>query len=67
MKIKNLKIIAEELKQLACKECTRGWISKHEMLTDPIEEITLCFENNLISLKLKDRLVSEVREIQSCD
>ena len=30
-KDENLKTIAEELKQLACKECTRGWIVKREI------------------------------------
>ena len=60
---KQLKDISEELKQLACKECTKGWLEKHNKLTDPIDDIQNCFNNGLISIQLKQRLIKEVEEI----
>tara|TARA_Y100000589_G_scaffold117896_1_gene111982 strand:- start:305 stop:508 length:204 start_codon:yes stop_codon:yes gene_type:complete len=62
---KNLTDIAETLNQLACKECTKGWISEHDNSTDPIEDILDCFENGLITDKLKNRLIKETNEIKN--
>ena len=61
---RNLKDIAEKLNQLACKECTKGWISERDKSTDPLEDISVCFEHGLITKKLKDRLTKEIQEIQ---
>ena len=63
MSNQNLKFIAEQLNNLSCKECTKGWLKKHNRLTDPIEDIQNCFNSNLISLNLKDRLIREVKEL----
>tara|TARA_Y100000589_G_C27165203_1_gene634468 strand:+ start:160 stop:363 length:204 start_codon:yes stop_codon:yes gene_type:complete len=60
----NLKDIAEKLNQLACKECTKGWISKHDKYTDPLDDIMQCFEMGFITSNLKERLVKEVKEIK---
>ena len=60
----NLKDIAEKLNQLACKECTKGWISKHDKSTDPLDDIMQCFEMGFITSNLKERLVKEVKEIK---
>ena len=30
----NAEALAENLKGLACIECTKGWLAKHEGLTD---------------------------------
>ena len=62
---KNLTDIAETLNQLACKECTKRWISEHDNSTDPIEDILDCFENGLITDKLKNRLIKETNEIKN--
>lgn len=61
----NLRDIAEKLNQLACKECTKGWLSDCDKATDPIKDILDCFENGLITNKLKDRLIKETNEIQN--
>ena len=61
----NLRDIAEKLNQLACKECTKGWISDLDKSTDPIKDILDCFENGLITDKLKDRLIKETNEIKN--
>ena len=58
-----LKNKAQELKNLACKECTKGWIKSHDNLTNPIDDILECFDEGFISLKLKERLIEEVKEI----
>mgnify|MGYP001183942054 FL=1 len=63
MEISKLKIKAQELQDLACKTCTKGWLEKHDNLTDPIGDINLCFSAGLISSKLKERLIKEVLEI----
>ena len=55
--------LAKVLNQLACKECTRGWLSDHDNLSEPIEDILNCFEKGLITYKLKNRLIKEVKEI----
>ena len=57
--------IAEKLNQLACKECTKGWMSDRDQSTDPIREILDCFQNGLITNKLKDRLIKEINEIKN--
>ena len=65
MDISNLKIKAQELNDLACKSCTKNWLEKHDKLSDPIEDINLCFQADLISSKLKERLIKEVLELNS--
>ena len=61
----NLNLIAKskELKDLACKECTKGWIQKHDKKTSPIDDVNNCYQEGLISLKLKERLIKEIEEI----
>ena len=61
----SLRDIAEKLNQLACKECTKGGISDRDKSTDPIKDILDCFENGLITNKLKDRLIKETTEIKN--
>ena len=61
----NIRQIAEKLNQLACKECTKGWMSDRDQSTDPIREILDCFQNGLIPNKLKDRLIKEINEIKN--
>ena len=63
MDIKEARTLAEELKGLACKECTQGWVEKHDRLTNPINDICSCAEFGLISPQLQERLVNEVQEI----
>jgi len=63
MEISKLKAIADELNELACKSCTKNWLQNHDKSSDPIEEINLCFKSGMISLKLKERLINEVLEI----
>tara|TARA_Y100001970_G_scaffold289980_1_gene422031 strand:+ start:2667 stop:2882 length:216 start_codon:yes stop_codon:yes gene_type:complete len=65
MELSKLQFKAEELKNLACKACTKGWLQNHDNLSDPMEDINMCFDAGLISTKLKDRLVKEVLEINS--
>tara|TARA_Y100001978_G_scaffold105115_1_gene93935 strand:- start:615 stop:818 length:204 start_codon:yes stop_codon:yes gene_type:complete len=61
---RNLKDIADKLNQLACKECTKGWINDRDNLTDPIEDIENCFSKGFISSQLKNRLIAEIKDIQ---
>tara|TARA_Y100000589_G_C26968239_1_gene553495 strand:- start:559 stop:768 length:210 start_codon:yes stop_codon:yes gene_type:complete len=63
MEIAELKIIAEQLSDLACKSCTKNWLESHDNLSDPLDDIYLCFKEGLISLELKERLIREVLEI----
>ncbi len=56
--------LAKELKELACKGCTEGWLEKHDGLTDPIEDINYCGLLGFISHERQVRLVNEVREIK---
>ena len=56
--------LAENLNGLACKECTKGWLLKHEGLTDPIQDINDCGDFGLITQELQERLVSEVKRIK---
>ena len=64
MTYKNLRDISEKLNQLACKECTKGWLADLDKSINPIECILNCFEDGLISSQLKDRLIKETKEIQ---
>ena len=61
----NFEDLAKVLNQLACKECTKGWLSDHDNLSDPIEDILNCFEKGLITYELKNRLINEVKEIKN--
>ena len=63
MENEKLKIKAEELNDLSCKSCTKNWIENHDKLSDPLEDINLCFKEGLISSELKERLIKEVTEI----
>lgn len=58
------KLLSEKLNNLACKECTRGWLRDYESNLDPFKDIQQCFERNLINAKLYERLIKEVREIK---
>ena len=60
-----LKIKADILNQLACKECTKKWINDHDKSTNPLQDILDCFEKGLISERLKNRLINEVQEINN--
>tara|TARA_Y100001968_G_scaffold333339_1_gene395599 strand:+ start:13551 stop:13757 length:207 start_codon:yes stop_codon:yes gene_type:complete len=64
MDIKKAEALAQNLHGLACKECTKGWLTKHNGLTDPIEDIKNCGAMGLISPQLQERLVNEVKEIR---
>tara|TARA_Y100001968_G_C19188988_1_gene634243 strand:+ start:260 stop:463 length:204 start_codon:yes stop_codon:yes gene_type:complete len=59
------KSLAEELNELACKGCTRGWLEKHDRLTDPIQDINDCGSLGFITSERQKRLVNEVNEINS--
>ncbi len=61
---KDLKFVSEKLNQLACKDCTKGWLSNYDNLSEPIEDILSCYEKGYISMKLRDRLIKEVKEIK---
>ncbi len=61
----NAEALAENLKGLACIECTKGWLAKHEGLTDPIQDIKDCGALGLITPELQKRLVGEVETIKS--
>tara|TARA_Y100001970_G_C13944950_1_gene705145 strand:+ start:132 stop:332 length:201 start_codon:yes stop_codon:yes gene_type:complete len=65
MESSNLKIKAETLNELACQACTKNWLKNHDNLTDPIEDINLCFKAGLITSELKERLIKEVLDINS--
>ena len=67
MNRQDLKALAENLKGLACKGCTEGWLEKHEGITDPIQEIKSCAALGLITPELKERLIYEVLEIQASE
>tara|TARA_Y100000589_G_C26911175_1_gene530380 strand:- start:56 stop:259 length:204 start_codon:yes stop_codon:yes gene_type:complete len=64
MDITKLKLKADELNNLACKACTKSWIQKYDKISEPIDDINICFQEGLISFKLKNRLIKEVRDIQ---
>ena len=56
--------LAEELKGLACIECTKGWLEKHGGTTDPIQDIKDCAAFELITPALQERLVNEIKRIK---
>tara|TARA_Y100000589_G_scaffold299957_1_gene309761 strand:+ start:1081 stop:1287 length:207 start_codon:yes stop_codon:yes gene_type:complete len=64
---RNFKEIGEQLNQLACRECTKGWLEDHDNLTQPITDIIECFNNGFITEELKDRLLKEVNELKMTD
>ena len=57
--------LASELNELACKGCTEGWLEKHDGLSDPIQDIIECESLGFITLERKERLINEVKEINS--
>ena len=59
------KSLASELNELACKGCTEGWLEKPDGLSDPIQDINECESLGFITLELKERLINEVKEINS--
>ncbi len=59
------KSLASELNELACKGCTEGWLEKHDGLSDPIQDINECQSLGFITLERKERLINEVKEINS--
>ena len=59
------KSLAKELNELACKGCTEGWLEKHDGLTDPIQDINYCLSLGFITAERKERLVSEIKEINA--
>ena len=59
------KSLATELNELACKGCTEGWLEKHDRKTDPIQDIIDCGAFGFITPELKERLINEIKEINS--
>ena len=57
--------LAKELNELSCKGCTEGWLEKHDGLTDPIQDINDCRSFDLITPELHERLINEVKEINT--
>ena len=57
--------LASELNELACKGCTEGWLEKHDGLSDPIQDINECESFGFITRARKERLINEVKEINS--
>ena len=57
--------LASELNELACKGCTEGWLEKHDGLSDPIQDINEGESLGFITLERKERLINEVKEINS--
>ena len=62
LKAKNL---ATELNDLACKGCTEGWLENHDGLSDPIQDIKECGSLGFITPERQERLINEVKEINS--
>ena len=54
------KDLATNLKELACIECTKGWLKEHPGLKDPIQDIKDCGALGLISQELQVRLINEI-------
>ena len=65
MNSQKAKELAEELKGLARKGCTEGWLTNHDDLTDPIQDIENCCSLGLITTELQNRLINEVKEIKN--
>ena len=59
------KSLANELNELACKGCTKGWLAKHNGLSDPIQDINECGSLGFISPERQERLVNEVKELNA--
>ena len=59
------KSLADELNELACKGCTEGWLEKHDGLLDPIQAINECGSLGFITPERQERLINEVKEINS--
>ena len=59
------KDLAINLKEFACKGCTEGWLKKHDGLTDPIQDINDCGSLGFITPERQERLVNEVKVINS--
>ena len=57
--------LAKDLNELACKGCTEGWLEKLDGLTDPIQDINDCRAFGFITPELQERLVNEVKEINT--
>tara|TARA_Y100001968_G_scaffold161772_1_gene147971 strand:+ start:371 stop:574 length:204 start_codon:yes stop_codon:yes gene_type:complete len=57
--------LAKDLNELACKGCTEGWLEKHDGLSDPIQDINNCASFGFITPERQQRLVTEVKEINS--
>ena len=57
--------LADDLKNLACESCTKGWLDKHDGLTDPIQDINNCATFGLISTELRERLINEVKKLKN--
>ena len=57
--------LANELNELACKGCTKGWLGKHDGQSDPIQDIKECGSLGLITLERQERLINEVKEINA--
>ena len=55
--------LAKDLKELACKGCTEGWLDKYDGLRDPIQDINECASFGFINPEQQQRLVNEVKEI----
>ncbi len=59
------KSLANELNELACKGCTKGWLAKYNGLSDPIQDINECGSLGFISPERQERLINEVKEINA--
>tara|TARA_B100000579_G_scaffold422215_1_gene423971 strand:- start:710 stop:913 length:204 start_codon:yes stop_codon:yes gene_type:complete len=59
------KYLSKELNELACKGCTKGWLDKHDGLSDPIHDIIECGSLGLITSERKERLINEVKELNA--
>ena len=57
--------LAKDLNELACKGCTEGWLEKHDVLRDPIQDINDCASFGFITPERQERLVNEVKEINA--
>ena len=59
------KSLASELNELACKGCTEGWLKNHDGKSDPIQDIIECGSLGFITPERQERLINEVKEINS--
>ena len=67
MDILRAKALAIELNELACKGCTKAWLEKQDVLTDPLQEINDCESLGFITPQRKERLINEVKEINAAN